>query len=75
MIKYQKKLIKKINKINSLMTNYTTNNFQKLSDEIIEIFSEISKKNFSFKSLNKKIKFLFKGYNGLGTSYIIFKKI
>ena len=75
MIKYQKKLIKKINKINNLMTNYTTGNFQKLSNEIIEIFSEISKKNFSFNSLNKKIKFLFKGYNGLGTSYIIFKKI
>lgn len=75
MIKNQRKLLKKINVIGNLALDYATNNFEKLSNEIFEILFEISKKNFSYKRLKKKIKFLFKGYNGLGTSYIIFKKI
>ena len=65
---------KKIIKINNLIKKYTHGNFDKLSQEIIEIISEISNKKFSFESLNKKVNYLFKGYNGLGTSYIVFKK-
>ena len=65
---------KKIIKINNLIKEYTHHNFDKLSQEIIDIISEISNKKFSFESLNKKVNYLFKGYNGLGTSYIVFKK-
>ena len=71
---YQKRISKKITKISNLIKDYSINNFEKLSKEIVNILNEISRKNFSFNSLNKKTKFLFKGYNGLGTSYIIFKK-
>ena len=71
---YQKRISKKITKISNLIKDYSIHNFEKLSKEIVNILNEISRKNFSFNSLNKKTKFLFKGYNGLGTSYIIFKK-
>lgn len=74
MVKYQKIISKKMLVINKLIQNYTANNFKKLTNEIISIISEISKKDFNFKRLSSKTSHLFKGYNGLGTSYIIFKK-
>ncbi len=49
-------------------------NFFPMSNEIFEIIKEINNKKISFRSIKKKINFLFKGYNGLGTSYYIFKK-
>ena len=65
---------KKIIKINNLIKEYTHHNFDKLSQEIIDLIYEISKNKFSYESLKKKINYLFKGYNGLGTSYIVFRK-
>ena len=72
--KYQKKISKKIILINNFDKKYSIYNFENLSKEITGILSEISKKNFTFGSLNKKTNYLFKGYNGLGTSYIVYKK-
>lgn len=72
--KYQKRISKKLILINHLIKTYSVRNFENLSNEVTKIISEISKKKFSFSSLNKKTKYLFKGYNGLGTSYIVFKK-
>ena len=72
--KYQKRISKKIILINNLVKKYSIYNFENLSKEITGILSEISKKNFTFGSLNKKTNYLFKGYNGLGTSYIVYKK-
>ena len=68
------KLAKKLNNIIDLVKKNTNNNFNNYTQEIIDIVEEISKKNFSFSSLEKKINYLFKGYNGLGTTYIVFKK-
>ena len=45
-----------------------------MSDEIINLLEVINDKNCSYKLIKKKIKYLFKGYNGLGTSYYILKK-
>ncbi len=67
-------LSKKLNYILNLVKEKTNKNFNKYTKEIIDIIEEISKKKFSTISLNKKINYLFKGYNGLGTSYIVFKK-
>lgn len=67
-------LSNKLKKLISQISISTNKNFNNYTKEIIDIIYELSKKNFSFKSLNKKINYLFKGYNGLGTSYIVFKK-
>jgi 2-polyprenyl-3-methyl-5-hydroxy-6-metoxy-1,4-benzoquinol methylase len=67
-------LSKKLKKLTSQISIDTNKNFNSYTKEIIDIIYELSKKKFSFKSLNKKINYLFKGYNGLGTSYIVFKK-
>jgi len=62
-----------INLIKNVEKN-TLDNLSNMSNEITNILEGINNKNFSFKLIKKKIKYLFKGYNGLGTSYYIFKK-
>lgn len=62
-----------INLIKNVKKN-TLDNFSNMSNEIMSILEGINNKNFSFRLIKKQIKYLFKGYNGLGTSYYIFKK-
>ncbi len=74
-LKYLKKKLtfEIINLIKNVEKN-TLDNLSNMSNEITSILEGINNKNFSFKLIKKKIKYLFKGYNGLGTSYYIFKK-
>jgi 2-polyprenyl-3-methyl-5-hydroxy-6-metoxy-1,4-benzoquinol methylase len=67
-------IAKKIIKITNSIKKNAHDNFEKLSQEIIDIICEITKNKFSYESLKKKVNYLFKGYNGLGTSYIVFRK-
>lgn len=77
-LKKLKNLKKKLNyDISYLLNNIkknTLNNFSNMSDEIINLLAVINNKNCSYKLIKKNIKYLFKGYNGLGSSYYIFKK-
>ncbi len=77
-LKKLKNLKKKLNyDISYLFNNIkknTLNNFSNMSDEIINLLEVINNKNCSYKLIKKNIKYLFKGYNGLGSSYYIFKK-
>ena len=74
-LKYLKKKISfDISYLFKNMKKNTLNNFSNMSDEIINLLEVINNKNCSYKLIKKKIKYLFKGYNGLGTSYYIFKK-
>ena len=70
----KEQIAKKIIKIANSIKENAHDNFDKLSQEIIDLIYEISKNKFSYESLKKKINYLFKGYNGLGTSYIVFRK-
>tara|TARA_Y100000741_G_scaffold364995_1_gene358317 strand:+ start:1125 stop:2339 length:1215 start_codon:yes stop_codon:yes gene_type:complete len=72
--KFRTNISKKILAQSEVIKNFSNKNYDLLSDEIINILIQISKENFSFKTLGNKVKFLFRGYNGLGTTYIIFKK-
>jgi len=70
----RKKILKNISIYNEFLRKYSLNHFDTLSEELIGLLKLISKKKLSYKLLKNQIQFLFKGYNGLGTSYIIYKK-